>query len=404
MKPEYIKRFESLGMGLFVHFGLFSIVGKGEWHFNNDPTCDKEKYINELPKKFLVKKNWAKELVKTAKKAGAKYITLTTRHHDGFSLYDTKGLSDFDAMHSAIKRDLIKEFVDECNKQGIVPFFYHTLLDWTQKNYNTNFKKYLKYLRDSVELLCTNYGKIGGFWFDGSWSKPNIEDWEFDKLYAVIRKHQPEAMIINNTGLVGEGEISHKEIDSVTFERGKPAPVKTKGKEIAGEMCDGLTDHWGYTKLDIAFKTVPHLISSLVECRKCNCNYLLNTGLLPNGLINPLEKALLENLGLWIKTNKNFVYEAKNSEINAINGIMLEDDKYFYCVINGIPMSSNENVAKKNGEPFNVEIQMPSKIKGAKYLDNGDKVEFVKGSKNTFAPKPFEYGISLYSRVVRFKK
>ena len=121
-KVRVIEQFKSLGFGLFVHFGLYSIVGKGEWYLHLNPKAKKDDYEN-LVKKFVVKDSWAKELVKTAKLAGCKYITLTTRHHDGFSLYDTKGLSDYDAPHSAVKRDLIKEFVDECNKEGIVPFF-----------------------------------------------------------------------------------------------------------------------------------------------------------------------------------------------------------------------------------------------------------------------------------------
>lgn len=404
MKPEYIKNFEKLGIGLFVHFGLYSIVGKGEWYFNTNPKCNKEKYVEELPKKFKIKKNWAKELVKTAKKAGAKYITLTTRHHDGFSLYDTKGLSEFDVMHSATKRDLIREFVDECNKEGIIPFFYHTLLDWTQKDYEKDFKKYLVYLRSSVEMLCRDYGKIGGLWFDGSWSRPNIDDWEFDKLYAVIRKYQPEAMIINNTGLVGEGEISHSEIDSVTFERGKPTHVKTNGKEIAGEMCDGINDHWGYTKLDIVYKPAKYLIKSLVDCRHFNCNYLINTGLMGNGSVNLIDKCLLEELGTWIKANKGFVYNAKGSNLVMENAVALEDDEFYYCVIHDVPMCANGNVTKMDGTPVKVHIDLQSKIKGAKYLDNNKKVSFIKGEKNTFIPDPFEYGISLGSRVIKFKK
>ena len=114
---------------MFVHFGLYSVVGKGEWYLRLNPKADKEKY-NNLIKRFNVKKTWAKNLVKTAKRTGCKYITLTTRHHDGFSLYDTCRFNEFDAPHSATGRDLIREFVDECNAEGIVPFFYHTLFDW----------------------------------------------------------------------------------------------------------------------------------------------------------------------------------------------------------------------------------------------------------------------------------
>ncbi|MBO5068581.1 MAG: alpha-L-fucosidase, partial [Clostridia bacterium] len=141
MKNNYIADFEKLGFGLFVHFGLYSIVGKGEWYLHLNPNADKSEY-ESLSQQFFVKQTWAKELVNTAKLAGCKYITLTTRHHDGFSLFDTCGLSDYDAVHSASKRDLIKEFVSACNESGIVPFFYHTLLDWREENYQKDFSKY----------------------------------------------------------------------------------------------------------------------------------------------------------------------------------------------------------------------------------------------------------------------
>ena len=233
-KYAYIENFGKLGYGLFVHFGLYSLVGKGEWFYHVYP--DKaNKIYPALLSKFKVNKNWAKNLVRTAKKSGCRYITLTTRHHDGFSLFDCQGLTDYDAPHSAAGRDLIREFVDACNEGGIVPFFYHTLLDWHNPDYNDDFPKYIDYLDKSIEILCKNYGKIGGFWFDGMWDKPN-EDWQEDRIYGTIRKYQPEAMIINNTGLNALGQTGHKEIDSVTFERGKPCFVDKSQKPIAGEM------------------------------------------------------------------------------------------------------------------------------------------------------------------------
>ena len=158
---QYIKNFEKLGFGLFVHFGLYSVVGKGEWYLHLNPTADPKEY-ESLTSQFNIKETWAKELVETAKAAGCKYITLTTRHHDGFSLFDTCGLNDYDAPHSACGRDLIREFVDECNKGGIVPFFYHTLLDWKEPLYQTDFAKYIDYLVASIEILCKNYGKTFG--------------------------------------------------------------------------------------------------------------------------------------------------------------------------------------------------------------------------------------------------
>ena len=192
MAYEYIENFKKMGFGMFNHFGLYSILGKGEWVLAQGK-IDHAKY-NELTRKFKVKKDWAKQLVKTAKAAGCRYVTLTTRHHDGFSLYDVKGLNDFDAPHSACGRDLIREFVDECNKEGIVPFFYHTLLDWYNPDYKNDFPKYIDYLVKSIEILCTQYGKIGGFWFDGMWDKPN-DDWQEDRIYGTIRKYQPDGKL-----------------------------------------------------------------------------------------------------------------------------------------------------------------------------------------------------------------
>lgn len=152
-----IKEFEKLGFGMFVHFGLYSILGKGEWSKHIYKIPDNE--YEPLKDKFEPDTDWAEKLAETARNTGCKYITLTTRHHDGFSLYDTKGMNDYDAPHSKCGRDIVKEFVDACNKHGIIPFFYHTLLDWYNKDYVNDFNSYLEYLRKSIEILCTNYGK-----------------------------------------------------------------------------------------------------------------------------------------------------------------------------------------------------------------------------------------------------
>ena len=285
---QYVADFEKLGFGLFVHFGLYSVQAQGEWYLMRDRESDRTHYNSHI-ERFVVAKNWARDLVSTAKKTGCKYITLTTRHHDGFSLYDTCGLNEFDAPHSASKRDLVREFVDECNRQGIVPFFYHTLLDWWNPDYKDNFDAYIDYLIRSVEILCTNYGKIGGFWFDGFWDKRDA-NWQFDRLYATIRKYQPEAMIINNTGMSAMGVVSHPEIDSVTFERGNPRFVDNSDRPRAGEMCEVIGDHWGYAKKDICFKSAKQLLDTLITCRKCNCNLLLNAGPRGNGLLSPLKQ------------------------------------------------------------------------------------------------------------------
>jgi len=397
MSYEYIHKFERLGMGLFVHFGLYSILGKGEWFLHLDPDADAAKY-EKLPKLFNVKKNWAKELVKTAKAAGAKYITLTARHHDGFSLYDTCGLNTYDAVHSAANRDLISEFVTECRKGGIVPFFYHTLLDWHDPKYRYDFSAYIDYLVKSIEILCCNYGKLGGFWFDGMWDK-SVEDWQEDRLYGTIRKHQPEAMIINNTGLSALGETGHPEIDSVTFERGKPAAVKQGEKPIAGEMCQVLNDHWGYAKNDCNYKSIKELIENLIDCRRCNCNFLLNTGLKGNGCVNDTDKALLTEFGKWIYANKGFIYGVHGSDYDGTNCIILEDGDAWYIVVKNVVMVADPNVTKWTDQ---MRVRVDERISGnAVWLDSGEMALIRNGE---LIVMPYHYGASFSARVAKVEK
>lgn len=392
---HYVERFEKLGFGLFVHFGLYSMTGKGEWylHIHN---ADRDVY-NAQKDKFFVRKDWAKKLVRTAKKAGCKYITLTTRHHDGFSLYDTCGLNTFDAPHSACGRDLIQEFVDECRKADILPIFYHTLLDWWKEEYQTNFPAYIDYLVKSIEILCTKYGKIGGFWFDGMWDKKD-EDWQEDRLYGTIRKYQPEAMIINNTGLSELGKVGHPQIDSVTFERGKPAFVDNADRHRAGEMCQVLNDHWGFAKEDVNYKSVKELIENLVDCRKYNCNFLLNVGPRGDGSLKPLDAAILEEIGTWIKHNKSFIYGVKSCAIQADGADLLKgDDGYYYAIVKDVPMCADPNVQRMT---TGKEIKIHARVTSGRWLDTGEKITV---KKNTFAVTPFMYGRSLSVRVAKLK-
>ena len=283
---QYIKDFEQMGFGMFVHWGIYSQLGKGEWAYSVY-SMNMDEY-EKLAETFTAEDFDAEKLVLTAKNAGCKYIVLTTRHHDGFSLFDTCGLDNFDAVHSAAKRDLIKEYVDACRKYDIVPFFYHTTLDWHRPEFNDDFDSYLEYLRKSVEILCKNYGKIGGLWFDGNWSKPDA-DWKESELYGTIRKYQPEAMIINNTGLNQRGQVGHPEIDSVTFERGKPSPMNREGmsKYLAAEMCETVNDFWAVGKNDLNYKSPKELIERLCDCRKVGANCLLNIGPEAQGNVHP---------------------------------------------------------------------------------------------------------------------
>ncbi len=394
MAYEYISEFKKMGFGLFVHFGLYSIAGRGEWYFFTGK-LDADGY-NALADRFCVKEDWAIRLVQTAKEAGCRYITLTVRHHDGFSLYDTKGLSELDAPHSACGRDLVREFVDACSQGGIVPMFYHTLLDWQHPDYQNHFSAYIDYLVSSIEVLCTNYGRIGGFWFDGMWDRNG--DWQEDRIYGTIRALQPDAMIINNTGLDALGKAGHPELDSVTFERGKPFPILAGQKPLAGEVCQGITDHWGYAENDICIKSPGELIDTLVDCRVCGCNLLLNTGPLGDGTLTPSEEGVLKHIGKWIHANQDFIYGAVPTDIRAENADIMTDGTYHYAIIRNVPMALDANVTRIGADKL-VVLQTDAKIQEAIWLDSGEKISLP--DTHSFYVKPFRYGTSLHTRVAR---
>lgn len=401
---QYIKDFEQLGFGMFVHFGLYSMLEKGEWVKSIHGISD-EDYM-PLTEEFNPKADWAIELVRVAKNAGCKYITLTTRHHDGFSLFDTCGLNTYDAPHSKCGRDLVREFVDACNAEGIIPFFYHTLLDWWHEDFEKDFPSYLKYLRASVEILCKNYGKIGGLWFDGMWSKPN-DDWEEDALYGTIRKYQPEAMIINNTGLSALGALGHIELDSVTFERGKPGPINMEGapKYVASEMCEVFCDHWGYAAEDLNYKSPAQMIRELADCRRYRSNMLMNLGPMADGTVREIDKAILNIMGKWVSYYDEAIRKPEPSGIE-IQGkeddFILKDGKNYYLFCYNLPMSADLNVARAASADFDYKFKLDEKIQSVTWMDNGEAVLFDQDKDDVNVhTNVFMYGRNLVVRVAK---
>lgn len=402
---QYIKDFENLGFGMFVHFGLYSVLGKGEWAKKLLAISDEEYY--NLAEDFHPEPDWADRLVTTAKRAGCKYITLTTRHHDGYSLYDTCGLNELDAPHTC-GRDLVREFVDACRRQDIIPFFYHTLLDWHEESYRTDFREYLKYLRKSVELLCTNYGKIGGLWFDGMWDRLE-DDWEEDALYGCIRKHQPDAMIINNTGLSALGALGHIELDSVTFERGKPQPLNMDGapKYVASEMCQVFADHWGYAKEDLNYKSPADMIRDLVLCRRYGSNLLMNVGPKGDGTLREMDAAVYHLMGEWVSLNGEAVYEPHPCGIEVENkkeDFVLKKDGTYYLFCDHLPMEIDPNVGREEEADYRDVFRLDQKIRKITWLDNGENVEFEqKDGRVTVKTVPYTYGRQLVVRVAKIE-
>ncbi len=409
MDYSYVNDFKKLGFGMFVHFGLYSNLEAGEWFYAcayNGGRLKKrigmDEYISMTLPRFRVKKSWAKELCKLAKEAGCRYVCLTARHHEGFSLYDTKGLNEYDAPHSPAGRDLVKEFVDACREYGLVPFFYHTVIDWWHKDFQEgNFGSYFEYLRKSIEILCTNYGKIGGFWFDGTWGLPKGVVFP-NEIYEMIHKLQPRAIITNNTGLECCGQKGEKEIDCVTFERGKAFPVTSdESRPLAGEVCDSIHDHWGYAKDDYCGKSYAQLLTELIDTRANGCNLLLNVGPKGDGSIPSYDKIIMKSLGSWLKKNRYVILDAEPSSLKAEGASIFEKDGVYYAVVNNVSMAADANVQRAVSDKL-VHVDTDKRIISAKMLDRRDEKPQMKG-RQSFVIYPFGYGTSMGARIAEFK-
>lgn len=382
-----VDAFRKLGLGLFIHWGLYSIDAEGEWSLNlhkKDPEAYKT-----LAQTFDANAFDARAIARTARKCGFKYIVLTTRHHDGFSLYDTRGLSKFDAQQTACGRDLIKEFTEGCRAEGIIPFLYHTTLDWTWRGKSTDaltdseFEEYLDYLNQSVETLCANYGEIGGFWFDGNWSRPE-SNWDEDRLYGMIRSYHPDAIIVNNTGLHARGEIGHPEIDCVTYEQGLPNKLNQAGhtKFVAGEMCQTFNHHWGYSQNDFNYSSLGEIIKNFARCRTEGMNYLFNVGLLASGEMPALERELLLRFGQWYDLSGKYFCDAIPSSILG------ETDDVFVMERNGELFGGVIGLGVKGDSAVTVNGKIQTEIKlsnlsgtldTVEWVDNGELLKFKQG-------------------------
>ena len=398
-----IAAFESMAYGMFLHYGLYSLLGTGEWSMSRQHISRSD--YARLADDFTAEHFDGRALARTAAAAGMKYICLTTRHHDGFSLYDTRGLNDFDAPHSAAGRDLVADFVDGCRAQGIVPFLYHTTLDWHRPEFDTDFNAYLQYLRDSVEILCTQYGPLGGLWFDGNWSRPEA-DWQLDALYGMIRRHQGDAMIIDNSGMGARGTIGHGMIDSVTYERGAPRPMDRRGmsKYIACEMCQTMNQHWGMGKDDFHYLSPGDIIEQLCQCRGAGANFLLNVGPEPDGALPDYERAALCRAGQWVHRFASIIREGRPSRMSAAAGDVLLDmpDGSSVLLAGKLAIDGSAHVVLGCSMRSSVTLFGAEKaLSAARWLDNNEPLSFCQNRDTgmiTIALTGYPYGTDLVMR------
>jgi len=312
---------------MFIHWGVYSQLGQGEWVMQNRGiSVDSYEWLasNFNPTRFD-----ARAWVSLARRAGVRYITITSRHHDGFSMFATRAtrynIVDWTPFH----RDPLKELADECARQGIKLFFYYSQLDWHHPDYwprggtghssgrpeNGDWTRYLDFMDQQLTELLTNYGPIGGIWFDGMWDKPDA-NWRLDRTYALIHRLQPSALIVPNhhkAPLPGE--------DVQTFEQDLPG-ANTAGfntTEIGAlplETSLTMNESWGFNITDRKFKSTRQLIGYLVRAVGRDANLLLNIGPRPDGTIQPEAVAHLDSLGAWLRTYGASIYGTHGGPIS----------------------------------------------------------------------------------------
>ncbi len=346
---EARREFQDMKFGMFIHWGVYSVLGDGEWVFHNRKLKVDE--YNRLPMFFDPEKFDARAWVSLAKSAGMKYITITSRHHDGFAMFDSK-VSDWNIVQrTPYKKDPLKMLADECHRQGIKLFFYYSQLDWHNPDYyprgvtnwdngrpdHGDWNAYLdNYMDGQLTELLTNYGPIGGIWFDGMWDKPNA-DWHLDKTYALIHKLQPAALIIPNhhqTPRPGE--------DVQTFERDLPgqntAGFNTKyvSSQLPLESSDTLNENWGFNIGDSNYKSAAELERRLVRAAGNNSNLLMNIGPYPNGEIDPQFVSRLQAVGEWMSKYGDSIYNTRGGPIPPADwGVTTQrENKIYVHVLN----------------------------------------------------------------------
>lgn len=376
--------FQDAKFGMFIHWGMYcQLAGGGdqgitEWVMNQKkiPVAQYEK----IPQFFNPVAFNPAEWVGMVKKAGIKYITITSKHHEGFAMYDSK-VSDYNVVKKTpYGKDIIKMLKDECDKQGIKLFFYYSQLDWHHPDYfprgttgkdftgrpeSGNWDKYIDYMNAQLTELLTNYGEIGGIWFDGMWDKPEAP-WRLDETYALIHKLQPGTMIGSN-----HHKFPFPGEDFQMYERDLPGE-NSMGFNHTGamsdlpiEMCETMNGSWGFNLVDTNYKTTRQLIQTLVKSAGYGANFLLNTGPMPNGKIQPENIDTLRVMGQWMEKYGETIYGTRKGPVNPSKwgASTQKGNKVWIHVLN------------HEDESLNIG-KLPKKIKSAVFFDDQSKVSF----------------------------
>ena len=383
--------------GMFIHWGASSVLGNGEWVMNNR-NIRVEEYTNLIRVFNPIDFN-AKEWVATAKNAGMQYITFITRHHDGFSNWDTKQ-SDWKITNTLYAKDALKQLAEECHKQGIKLFCYYSLLDWYRSDYQyetgktgkgtgrtakSDWNSYIAFMKAQLTELLTNYGEIAGIWFDGHWDQLDNDhdkslqskvNWHYDEIYSLIHQLQPQCLISNNHHL---SPISGEDFQA--FEKDLPGN-NTTGFGGAGvsqlplETCETMNDAWGYNMTDRKFKSVPALIHYMVNAAGRNANFLLNVGPMPNGKMQKEFTDTLAIVGRWMQLYGSSIYGTRGSIVPPQEwGVVTGTSKNYYVHI------LNKN---KLQQPYVFIPGLKENILSATLLSNKANIKFKQQPEGLF--------------------
>ena len=318
-KNQRLTWWKEAKFGLFIHWGLYAVAageykgqqGYGEW-LMYEANIQKAEYEQFAPQ-FNPSQFDAEGWVRMAKNAGMKYIVITSKHHDGFCLFDSK-VSDYDIIdRTPFKRDPLRELGDACRKYGLKLCFYHSIMDWHHPHENkADFARYREeYLLPQLRELLTNYGDIGVLWFDGEW----IEEWTEEQgqaLYRYVRTLQPGIIVNNRVGKGRNGMQGMNNSETAAGDFGTPEQeILGEKNTLDWESCMTMNDHWGYNKNDKNFKSAEDLIWNLADITAKGGNYLLNVGPTAEGLFPSECVERLQAIGEWMAVNQAAIYATK---------------------------------------------------------------------------------------------
>ena len=344
--PENLKRraeFEGFRLGIFIHWGIYSTFAQGEWYLNYG--LDKDEYAKAADA-FYPHRFDARAWVQAFRDAGAGYVTFTSRHHDGFSMWNTRA-SDYNIVRSTpFGRDVLKELSEACEAEGLRLHLYYSLLGWIREDYpvgrtgldtgrrlQPDYDSYFGFMKRQIHELLTEYGPVGGLWFDGYWDHDKDAqpfDWRIGELYDYIHTLRPEVLIGNNHHLTPiDGE------DFQMFERDLPGENKAglSGQDVSElplEMCQTMNGMWGYKVADTNYKSTDMLIELIVRAAAKGSNLLLNIGPQPNGELPAESLDRLRGIGEWMRRCGESVRNTRRGEYTGEWGVSTRADGRIY--------------------------------------------------------------------------